>query len=385
LTPECNHGYAQLVAVVDAGAARALLEQLVAIESVNPTLVPGGAGEGAIARFVAAWLDERGVDVKYQELGDGRANVIGRVRGRGGGLTLLLNGHLDTVALGGVDAGLAARVDGRRLYGRGAYDMKGGVAAMMLAAAATRRDLRGDVVVSAVADEEAASIGTEAAVRLLSAEAAIVPEPTELRVAIAHKGFVWLQIETTGVAAHGSRYDLGVDAIARMGHVLVGIAELDERLRRERPPHPLLGGASLHASLIEGGQELSSYPDRCLVKVERRTLPGETAAAVEQELKAIAGDANVTTLFVRRPLETGADEAIVQTLRAEAAAQLGQAPELIGVPFWADAGLIAAAGVPAVLFGPSGAGAHADAEWVDIDSVASCANVLQATADTFCA
>ncbi len=366
-------------------AARELLEALVAIESVNPTLVPGGAGEGEIAHFVASWLGRHGVEAEYQELSDGRANVVGRVRGRGGGRTLVLNAHMDTVALGGDDAGLAPRVDGSRLYGRGSYDMKGGLAAIMLAAAALPRDLAGDLVVAAVADEEALSIGTEALVERVRADAAIVTEPTDLSVTIAHKGFVWLEVETTGVAAHGSRYDLGVDAIARMGPVLVGLAELDERLRADGAPHPLLGGPSLHASLIEGGHELSSYPDRCVLKVERRTLPGETLAAVEAQVRAVAGDASVKTLFARQPLETSGEEPIVQTLLGEATGRLGHAPEMIGVSGWMDAGLLAAAGIPTVIFGPAGAGAHADVEWVDLESVTGCVDILVATAEAFCA
>ena len=366
-------------------AAQELLEALVAIDSVNPTLVPGGAGEGEIARFVASWLDRHGVEAGYQELSDGRANVVGRVRGRGGDRTLVLNAHMDTVALGSDGAGLAPRVEGSQLYGRGSYDMKGGLAATMLAAAAVRRDLAGEVIVAAVADEEALSIGTEALVQQVRADAAILTEPTDLSVAIAHKGFVWLELETTGVAAHGSRYDLGVDAIARMGPALVGLADLDQRLRAERPPHALLGGPSLHASLIEGGQELSSYPERCLLKVERRTVPGETVALVEEQVAAVAGEASVKTLFAREPLETSSDEPIVRTLLGEAEAALGHAPEVIGVSGWMDASLLAAAGMPTVIFGPRGAGAHADVEWVDLDSVAACADVVLATAETFCA
>jgi acetylornithine deacetylase len=366
-------------------AAQELVEALVAIESVNPTLIPGGAGEGEIARFVASWLDRHGVDAEHQELGDGRANVVGRVHGRGGGRTLLLNAHMDTVALGGDGAGLAPRVEGSRLYGRGSYDMKGGLAAIMLAAAAVRRDLGGDVVVAAVADEEAFSIGTEAVVQAVRADAAIVTEPTELALAIAHKGFVWLELETSGVAAHGSRYDLGVDAIARMGPALVGLADLDQRLRADRAPHPLLGGPSLHASLIEGGQELSSYPDRCVLKVERRTLPGETVALVEEQVTAVAGEASLKTLFARQPLETSAEEPIVQTLLREVTAHVADPPNVIGVSGWMDASLFAEAGIPSVIFGPRGTGAHADVEWVDLESVALCADIVVATAEAFCA
>jgi acetylornithine deacetylase len=379
-------GYAAVVASETAFTqARELIEELVAIESVNPTLVPGGRGEAEIARFVADWLERHGVAAEYEELGDGRANVIGRVRGRDGGRTLLLNAHMDTVALGGVDAGLLPRGDGSRVYGRGSYDMKGGLAALMLAAASVVGDLAGDLVVTAVADEEAFSIGTEAVVASVRADAAIITEPTELRVVVAHKGFVWLEIETTGVAAHGSRYDLGVDAIARMGPALVGMSELDERLRAEAPSHPLLRGASLHASLIEGGRELSSYPDRCVLKVERRTLPGESAAVVESQLAEVAGpDATVTTLFVREPLETRPQEAVVQALLAQATATLGRPPEVIGVPNWTDAALLASAGIPTVVFGPRGEGAHADVEWVDVESVVDCVAILVATAREFC-
>jgi acetylornithine deacetylase len=360
---------------------RALLEQLVAIESVNPTLVPGGAGEADIGRFVAGWLAHRGVEVEYSELAPTRANVVARARGSGGGRSLLLNAHMDTVALGGPDGGLTPRVEGTRLYGRGAYDMKGSLAAIMLVtAAAADLHLSGDVIATAVADEEAYSIGSERIAASVNADAAIVTEPTELRIAIAHKGFVWLELETRGRAAHGSRYDLGVDAIARMGPALAALDELDKRLRTERADHPLLGGASLHASLIEGGQELSTYPDRCVLKVERRTLPGETVASVEAQLRDIAGDASVKTLFAREPLETPPDSPIVDVLRANAGAS-----ELVGVPYWTDAALLAAAGIPTVVFGPGGDGAHAESEWVDLADVERTAEILLATVKEFCA
>jgi len=371
---------------VELSAISELLGQLVAIDSVNPTLVPGGAGEAEIARFVAGWLERNGVAVEYHDLGDGRANVIGRVPGRGHGRALLLNAHLYTVGVGGDDAGLSPRVEGNRLYGRGALDMKGSLSVIMLVAAAVaKHPLAGDVIVTAVADEEAYSIGTEAVAKTVTADASIVAEPTEMQVVVAHKGFVWLEVATDGVAAHGSRYDLGVDAIARMGPVLVGLAELEERLRAEGEPHALLGGASVHASLIEGGHELSTYPDRCVVKIERRTLPGETARDVEQELTGIAGDeATVKTLFAREPLATAPDESIVAALIEHVTAILDRRPELIGVPFWTDAALLSAAGIPTVVFGPRGAGAHADVEWVDLDDLVSLAEILWTTASAFC-
>lgn len=366
--------------------APVLLEQLVSIDSVNPTLVPGGAGEADIGRFVAAWLEEHAVDTEYHELAPQRANVVGRVRGSGGGRSLMLNAHMDTVGLGGPDGALTPRIDGDRMYGRGACDMKGSLAVIMLVAAATTElGLSGDLIVTAVADEEALSIGSERIAETVTADAAVVTEPTGLGVAIAHRGFVWLELETRGRAAHGSRYDLGVDAITRMGPPLVAIDELDKRLREREEIHPLLGGASLHASLIEGGTELSTYPDRCVVKVERRTLPGETVAFVEEQLREAAAQATVTSTFAREPLETPADAPIVELLRRKAGDVLGDPPELIGVPFWTDAALFAAAGIPTVVFGPGGEGAHAEAEWVDLNDVENTFEILLATVTEFCA
>jgi len=363
-----------------------LLERMVAIDSVNPTLVRGGAGELELARFVARWLDEHGLDVELERLAPGRANVIGRVRGSGDGRTLLLNAHLDTVGLGGPDGGLVPRVDGRRMYGRGTYDMKGSLAAIMsVAVAAKEHGLSGDLVVSAVADEEALSIGSERIAETVAADAAIVAEPTDMRVAIAHRGFVWLELETRGRAAHGSRYDLGIDANALMGPALAGLGELDRRLREEGEIHPLLGGASTHAALVQGGTEPSTYAERCVAKVERRTLPGETVAFVEEQLRGIAGVATVRTLFSRGPLETPRDAVIVDVLLTEAGNVLDEPPEIVGVPFWTDAALFAAAGIPTVVFGPRGAGAHEQTEWVDLDDVERVAEIVLRTAREFCA
>jgi acetylornithine deacetylase len=268
------------------------------------------------------------------------------------------------------------------MYGRGAYDMKASLAAIMLVGAeATARELAGDVIVTAVVDEETASIGTEAIAASLTADAAIVAEPTELAVAIAHRGFVWIELEVRGVAAHGALPELGVDAIARMGRVLTGLEELDRDLREERGRHPLLGTGSLHASLIEGGEGISTYPDRCVLQAERRTLPGETPADIEAEARELLGDldGDVQMRFSREPLETSPDEEIVQLLVRHA-----DTTEPIGVPYWTDAALLAEAGIPTAVFGPAGDGAHADVEWVDLASVERCYDVLLATALDFC-
>jgi len=354
-----------------------LTAALVAIDSVNPALVPGGAGEREIASFVAEWCEQHGLDVEM--LGDERPSIVATKRGSGGGRSLLLNGHLDTVGVAGMEAPFEPRVTDGRLYGRGAYDMKGALAAILLAAT-DAPPLRGDVIVTLVADEELASIGTEAVVERVHADAAIVVEPTELCVAIAHRGFVGFELETAGVAAHGSRPDLGVDAIAKMGPILVALAELDGRLQ-SGPSHPLVGSASLHASLITGGQELSSFPASCILTGERRTIPGETVEHVAQELRGIAGDAAALRIIAGRdPLTVQPDHPFVE-LVGRAAGVDGYA----GAPFWTDAALIAGAGIPTVLFGPAGEGAHAAVEWVELASLERVREVVLRVAAEWCA
>jgi len=370
-----------------------LLGDLVAIDSTNPDLVPGAAGEGRIAAFVADWLRQAGLEVETFEPAPGRPNVVGIARGAGGGRTLLLNGHIDTVGTAGMQKPFEPAIRAGRLYGRGAYDMKGGMAACLVAAARAKQcRLRGDVIVTAVMDEEYAGLGTIAAAQRYKADGAIVAEFTELRLVPAHKGFVWMEIETQGMAAHGSRPDLGVDAIAKMGPVLVELEKLDRELRA-RPQHRLLGGGSLHASLIEGGRELSTYPERCTLSLERRTLPGESPDQVEAEIVAIlrrleADDpdfkAGLRRGLDRAPMETPADAAVLVAVQAAAEQVLGRPAEMTGVPFWTDAATLAAAGIPSLLFGPAGAGAHAAEEWVDLESVARCAEVYLEAAVRFC-
>jgi len=364
-----------------------LTSALVAIDSVNPDLAPGGAGEREAAGFVAGWLRDHGLEVEV--VGDAaRPSVIAAARGTGGGRTLLLNGHLDTVGVAGMDAPHEPRVEDGRLYGRGSYDMKAAVAAAMLGVAEARElGLRGDVVLTAVADEEVGSIGTEAALERLTADAAIVCEPTELRLAVAHRGFAGFEIETRGRAAHGSRPDLGIDAISKMGRVLVELEAHGDRLLAGTR-HPLLGPGSLHASLIEGGQEYSSYPERCLLTGERRLLPGESTADLEAELAAVLARARAADpslevetrlLLSRDAFEIDPAHELVRVVAAAAGD-----PEIVGLPFWADSGLTAAAGIPTVLFGPAGEGAHALVEWVDLESVERCRDVYLAVARAVC-
>lgn len=371
-----------------------LLRQMVAIDSINPDLIPGSAGEEKIARFIADWFVSAGLEVVWDEPSPGRPNVIGIARATGGGRSLLLNAHMDTVGIAGMERPHDPFIQNNRLYGRGAYDMKGGLAAIMVAGAtAKKRALRGDVIITAVSDEEFASIGTASIIKKWTADAAIVTEPTELNICTAHKGFVWLDIETEGIAAHGSRPDLGVDAIAKMGKVLVGIEELDHSLRFT-PSHRLLGSGSVHASLIQGGQELSSYPNYCFLGVERRTIPGETLQKVETEISAILDQiatsdlsfkATVKTRMVREPCEISLDEPIVRMLFHKTATMLGHEPIEIGQTGWMDSALLSSAGIPTVIFGPGGEGAHAVVEWSNLEHVERCAEILTAVAEEFCA
>jgi acetylornithine deacetylase len=369
-----------------------LTSELVAIDSVNPSLVEGGAGEIRIAEFIADWAGRNGLGAEVLEETSGRPSVLVRARGTGGGRTLLLCGHIDTVNVEGMPGAHAPRVDGDRLHGRGAYDMKSGVAAALIAAReAARAGLRGDVLVAAVADEEHASLGVQEALRNVQADAAIVTEPTELELVVAHKGFVWIEVEVSGVAAHGSRPHLGVDAIVKAGPVLTGIGTLDAGLGERT--HPLLGRGSVHASVIEGGVELSSYPARCVIGLERRTLPGETGADIEREVeqlldacRAVDPDlqAEQRTLLVREPFEVPEDSEIVSAVSVAATEVLGRPPKIAGASYWADAAFIAAAGIPTVMFGPSGEGAHAIEEWVSLADTESVTRTLIGVASRIC-
>jgi len=352
-----------------------LASRLVAIDSVNPGLVPGGAGEREAAALVADWCAERGLEVEV--VGDDRPSVIACRRGSGGGRSLLLNGHLDTVGVAGMAAPFEPRVEDGRLYGRGSFDMKGALAAVLVAAAEAT-DLRGDVIVTAVADEELASVGTEAVLKRVRADAAIVAEPTELEVAVAHRGFVGFEIETAGVAAHGSRPDLGEDAIVKMGPILVALERLDSRLQAGGR-HPLAGTGAIHASVIEGGQEMSSFPARCVLVGERRTIPGETVADVERELYELAGTAAMRIVASREPYEAPVEHPFVDLVRRTAGVD-----DVVGAPFWTDAALVAAEGIPTILFGPVGEGAHAEVEWVDLASLERLRDVVARVAAEWC-
>lgn len=370
-----------------------LVSELVRIDSVNPALVRGGAGEAEIAAFVARWARGQGLEADVLEATPGRPSVVVRARGSGGGRTLLLCGHLDTVGVEEMRDPHRPRVEGDRLYGRGAYDMKAGLAAALLACRdAAAVGLAGDVIVAAVADEEHASLGVREVLSAVRADAAIVTEPTGLELVVAHKGFVWAEIAVAGRAAHGSRPDLGLDAIVKTGPILTALGELDAALAGH--VHPLLGRGSVHASTINGGGELSSYPSRCVLGLERRTLPGEAASDVERELTALLDacfaadpetEATRRVLLTREAFEIDQDAEVVDFLRAAATETLGKTPPITGVPYWTDAAFIAAAGIPTAILGPGGAGAHAAEEWVSLSDTEAVARTIVAVASRLCA
>ncbi len=367
-----------------------LLDALLRIDSVNPGLDPTGAGEAEIAGFVAAWGRAAGLRVEWVEGTPGRPSVLLRGGRDTGGRRLLLCGHLDTVGLAGTSDPLAPRVDGDRLYDRGAYDMKAGLAAALVACRdASRAGLDGEVVVAAVADEELASLGIQevlAHLHPVDIDAAVVTEPTERQVGTAHRGFVWTEVTVSGVAAHGSRPQLGADAILAAGPLLVGFDRLDQRLRQRT--HPFLGSGNLHASLICGGTEESTIPDRCVFTVERRTLPGETLGQVEADVADVLQRCrpldprvrvSARTVLHRAPMETPATSPVAEALLVVAGPGTTVAP----MWYWADSAFLSAAGIPTVLYGPEGEGAHADVEWVSRSGTVTAAEVLTRLARRF--
>jgi acetylornithine deacetylase len=363
------------------------LADLVRINSINPTLVPGGAGEKEIGDYVAESLSRAGLDVRTIEPEPGRPSVVGVLRGAKEGRSLMLNAHYDTVGVDGMPEPFSAAIRDGKLYGRGSYDMKGSLAACMTAAkalAANGRLAAGTLVIAAVADEEYGSIGTASVIPEIETDAAIVTEPTALNVCLAHKGYLWIEVETHGRAAHGSRFREGVDANMLMGRFLGELARLERELRT-RPGHALVGPPSLHAATISGGTGLSTYAAKCTLQIERRTVPGENEAQAVGEIQEIADRlaaadstfrSTVRCFFAREPFEIAPHARIVQVVDRATEEVLGRKTEHFGDTPWMDAALLAAAGAETVVIGPRGAGAHAAEEWVDLKSVEQLAEIL---------
>jgi acetylornithine deacetylase len=371
-----------------------LLNRLIAIDSVNPSLVPGAAGEAVIARALVEELQGIGLVTDVQHAAPDRPNVVGVLEGRAPGRSLMFCGHVDTVGVAGMTRPFEPEQRNGRIYGRGSQDMKGGVAAMIGAArviAETGGLDRGRLLIACVVDEEHASIGADALVTRWRADAGVVTEPTDLHVAVAHKGFEWIELETEGRAAHGSRPGDGRDAIMRMGRVLTELEALDRRLQAGRAHH-LVGPASLHASLIEGGRELSSYPDRCALQLERRTIPGEPHGVAAREVAELLEQLHARDpefraasrpMFSRAPYELAPDHPLAGALHSYARERRSDS-HIIGMSFWTDAAVLGEAGIPSVLFGPTGAGLHGLEEWVDAQSVLACRDALVDLARQWC-
>jgi acetylornithine deacetylase len=368
------------------GDAVALARALVAIDSRNPSLVADGPGEDQCARLLARVLGEWGFRVELQTVVAGRPNVIARI-GSPGGRALVLNGHLDTVGVDGmIHAPWEPEIRGGRLYGRGSTDMKAGVAAMCVAAwRAAQQGIAGEVIVAAVVDEEYQSIGTRAFVASgVKADAAIVTEPTRLAICPAHKGFVWADLAVRGIAAHGSRYDVGVDAIALASMVVAELEDYQLRVLTKKN-HPLLGRPSLHASFIKGGAGLSTYPDLCTVTFERRTIPGEKPSDFTRELEdAVARvrtrrpeiEATITPGFSQEPNDVDKSHPVVRALQSALGASKRAAP-IEGLSCWTDAAILSEAGIPAVCFGPGDiAVAHAREEFASVAEIEGAAETL---------
>ncbi len=371
------------------------LTKLVQTNSINPKLSENGVGETEIAAYTANALQSIGLETTTYEIAPNRWNVVGRLAGKGNGRSLLLNAHMDTVGVTGMENPFSAEIRDGKLYGRGSYDMKASLAAMLSAAKALIDggfELAGDLLVTAVADEEYASIGMDHLVKTVTADAAIVTEPTDLQLCRAHRGFIWYDIDSMGRAAHGSRYQEGIDANMRMGRFLAKLDDLEKELRR-RTPHPLAGPPSLHASKLHGGTEISIYAAHCHLEIERRTIPGETVEQATAELQRIIDqlavedetlNMTVKPTFLRNPFEVAEDAVVSQTVAAAFTRRLGTPPKHIGQTFWTDAAILSEAGIQTVLIGPTGYGLHSAVEWVDIQSSIDLAYILAETAVNFC-
>lgn len=377
----------QLADAARDGDPVALTRLMVRTPSVNPVLEEGGAAEGRMAALTAGWLTEWGFEVTVMDSDSGRPSVLARSQGSEPGRRLLFNGHLDTVGVAGmsIDPFSGDLVDGR-ILGRGSCDMKAGVASLLSAARTLRQEGHpGELIVALTADEEHASLGMYAVVEAgVSADAAVVCEPTSLAIMPANKGFIWIEADFQGRAAHGSRPDEGVDAIAHAGSYLAGLSSLAEELE-SRLPHSLLGHGSFHAGTITGGSAPSVYPDRCRLVLERRTLPGETDQAVMDEFAAVAGELEaripglqmtLTQGLTRPATEVSVEGPLVRGL-STALAEEGVEPRVEGMTAWVDAALLNEAGTPALCFGPGTIGkAHSADEWVPAEEVEIAARVL---------
>jgi acetylornithine deacetylase len=373
--------------VIDDPFIRTTLQELIRIDSRNPGLEAGAPGEWELAHRVAEILESLGWPAEVQDLGRRRANVVARRPGTGTGRSLMINVHLDTVGTAGMEDPFGGTFRDGKIFGRGAQDIKSGVAAALAVAkrlAEEHRELAGDLVLAFVADEEHESLGTERLLETVVTDAAIVLEPSELDVCVAHRGFGVFRLETRGRAAHGGSSHLGIDANMHMGHLLVALDGLRERWERERR-YDRLGSATLHVPVLSGGRQLFMYADRCRMDLECRTIPGQTVESVQRQLAAILEgiEQNVVDfqgsaelLQWRAPYAIDPDAALVQTVLDATARVRGRPSELIAHSWWEDSALLGEAGIETVVLGPCGGGLHTEEEWVDAHSVVQLAQIL---------
>ncbi|KAL4815720.1 tryptophan synthase beta subunit-like PLP-dependent enzyme [Aspergillus spinulosporus] len=374
---------------------------LTRINSSNPTLsLADGVGETRICDYLQAWFAHRGIESYRVEPVPGRPSVVGIHRGCGGGKALMFNGHIDTVSLASYETdALSGAVDIRNgkqvVLGRGSLDMKGGLASALAALSAIKAScwpLRGDIIIAAVSDEEDASQGTRDILAAgWRADAAVVPEPTNEVIAHAHKGFVWVEVEILGVAAHGSNHIDGVDAILHAGWFLQALEKYAKRL----PVDDILGPATLHCGLIQGGEEASSYPAKCTITIEFRTIPGQTPQSIISDIQSLLLDiqssnknfkfAEPRATLARPAHKIDVDHPLIEKVADCAEMVTGIRPGIQSVPFWCDAALLSEAGIPSVVFGPAGQGLHGKEEWVEVDSLLRLRRTFERLMREFCA
>jgi acetylornithine deacetylase/succinyl-diaminopimelate desuccinylase family protein len=361
-----------------------LLAELIALPSVNPAFMPPRhphAGEKNVADFLASVAARAGLEIELQKVMPGRFNLLARLRPRNKvRRTILLAPHLDTVGANATKF-IPQRKNGR-LYGRGACDTKGSIAAMLTAlcelADSKSRPLETEIVFAGLIDEEHAQAGSRAlAASGFKADMAIVGEPTRLQVVTAHKGSLWLDLETRGKAAHGATPQLGKNAIHEMARI-VDLLETDYAAQLRKRKHPLLGAATVNVGKISGGTQPNIVPDFCKISVDRRTLPGETDAKVKREIAAflrfmkLSANISSTKLAPALPLETNYKLPLVQQyLKC-----VGQTKPL-GVHYFCDAAILSAGGIPSVVFGPGDiAQAHTEDEWISLTELERGKNLL---------
>jgi acetylornithine deacetylase/succinyl-diaminopimelate desuccinylase-like protein len=378
-------------------AAKALLADLVRIESVTPWLIPDGSGERAVAEAMAAWVSDLPLEASIEEIQPGRVNLVVRLPGKGGGLTLGINAHADTVGYANwADRALSPVTDGDRMIGLGVADDKSGCAAALLALrslveSGTR--LRGDLLVACVADEEGVSIGTEDLVERYAMDASVVIEPDGLPNAIVeHQGFGWIDVIVYGRAAHGSAPEQGIDAIVHMGEVVRRLDRVDREVYAGTSGSRN-GKTVFHTGTIEGGTDYATYPSRAVLGIEIGTQPGEHLSDRVREIEAIFAELSeelagfrgeVVVKLDREPFRAEGHEELLSALDAAATDVIGRPFDQQGLNAWTDAGLMQAAGIPTVLIGSAGGNFHAPDEWASISELAQLANIVAGPASRFC-